>query len=486
MAEKSIKQYGLWAFFLLFLILFTYFKFTYHELWKDEWQVWMMARDMSWPELFGNLYFEGHPALWYIYVKLSTYFYQLFPALQQASILQSAHFLLALVCWAVLLFQLRYPWWLKICLLFSYFIFFEYGLVNRGYILVLLLGFLLVKNIRDYAHRPWLVASLLFLLCQVEVYSTLMVAAFGLYIFMLALKEHGLDGTFRQKAFWINFGGAALGGFVFLLTVFPYSEERNLQAAFVEPFSPGVIQTAFQGNFVNTFWLGLLPDTNVFGVTTLGLGLSAVVLLLLLYFFWRVRSVWVSFAFFTLLFFLFSAGFYAGGVRQWGMYFMYFIFCLHLWLDHKKSYRWDQLIILGSILLCQIVYTYRAVEKEVLFPFTNAKAAGQFIKEKIPETVPIVAINKFEATPVIGYAERNFYALPDGEPFSYFKWTEKIYLPPEAELRLFGQYKKVGGIIVLSYQELPKDRYPNAQLWQTFDGFSLKNENYYIYTLKTE
>ena len=81
-------------------------------------------------------------------------------------------------------------------------------------------------------------------------------------------------------------------------------------------------------------------------------------------------------------------------------------------------------------------------------------------------------------------AERNFYALPEGEEFSYFKWTEKIYIPPQQELFLFADFKKVGGIIIISYQALDPNRYPNAKLWQTFDDFNLKNENYYIYTFQ--
>jgi hypothetical protein len=110
-------------------------------------------------------------------------------------------------------------------------------------------------------------------------------------------------------------------------------------------------------------------------------------------------------------------------------------------------------------------------------------AAGQFIKEKIPEKVPIVAINKFEATPVIGYARRNFYELPDGVPFSYFRWVDKIYLPVENELKLFAKFKGVGGIVVLSPKPLDAERFPSLQLWQKWEDKNYKNENYYLYTL---
>ncbi|MEZ4950797.1 MAG: hypothetical protein R2784_15650 [Saprospiraceae bacterium] len=60
---------------------------------------------------------------------------------------------------------------------------------------------------------------------------------------------------------------------------------------------------------------------------------------------------------------------------------------------------------------------------EVKFPYTNAKETAAFLKKKVPETVPIIAMNKFAGTPVVGYLGRKMYSLPDGEAFSYFRWA---------------------------------------------------------------
>lgn len=473
-----------WISFGIIVLLLVVFKFSYHEIWKDEWQVWMMARDMGWIELLQNLYFEGHPALWYLYIKIWTTLHPIIPGILQEYWLQTAHLLAAAATFYVLFLRMRFPLWLKIALAFSYYFFFEYGIVNRGYIFVMLIGFVLAEQIHQYEKNALRVAVLIFLWCQVEAFSLFMGGAFTLYVLLRAWEKHTLVESLKQKSIQtILFGGIAGVG-IFLLTVVPRSGDRNLQAAFAEPFASDVVQTAFQGNFVNTYWIGLLPDTNVFGVTSLGLGLSAVVLGLLVFLFWKEKKVLFTLLFFHLVYFLFCSGFYPGGVRQWGMSFVFFVCCLHLLWDHQKQFSIPQYAILGSILLFQLLYTYRALEKEVLFPFTNAKQAGLFLKEKVPAEVPIVAINKFEATPVLAYAERNFYALPEGEEFSYFKWTEKIYIPPQQELFLFADFKKVGGIIIISYQALDPNRYPNAKLWQTFDDFNLKNENYYIYTFQ--
>ncbi|MEW6733270.1 MAG: hypothetical protein AB1489_18220, partial [Acidobacteriota bacterium] len=48
---------------------------NHHEMWGDELQAWLIARDsQSIPDLFHNLRYEGHPALWHIGLYLLSRF----------------------------------------------------------------------------------------------------------------------------------------------------------------------------------------------------------------------------------------------------------------------------------------------------------------------------------------------------------------------------------------------------------------------------
>jgi hypothetical protein len=134
--------------------------------------------------------------------------------------------------------------------------------------------------------------------------------------------------------------------------------------------------------------------------------------------------------------------------------------------------------------LFSLFHGIEAVKSDITLPFTNAKDAGEFIKKYVPEKVPVVSLNKFMTTPVIGYAGREIFELPEGVPFSYFRWLDKIYVPTEHELKLFGQFKGVGGIIIIDSKPLDENRYPQAELWRKFTETNYKDENYYIYTLK--
>ena len=451
-------------------------KFGYHELWKDEWQAWLMARDMGWGELLRALYYEGHPALWYLYLKVWT-----LAGWNEVISIQAAHFLLLGLAGGLFWYFTRLSWWLSALLWLGYFPFFEYGIVNRGYILVMICGIALAGWLERPQRRGWLLAAGVFLLCQAEVYGVI----FGGSLLLYAFFGFGKWGVFKSKWFVRFLGGWALGLLVFLVTVFPRASGEELAHAYVgQPFGAETLGKAFQGNFANAFWIGSIPDTNVFGVQPLGLVLSVLVLLLMAWFFRKAGAVAWAFWSFQAVFFLFSALVFTGGVRHWGMILVCWMLMLQLLAYQKPSWGWAEWLILASVVFFQVRYAGLGADREIRYPFSNAAAAGKYIREEVPLAVPVVAINKFEAAPVLGYAGRAFYALPEGEPFTYFKWVEKVYMPPEEELQLFAAYKRVNMVVVLSPKPLEPARYPKALPIKTFDRPNLKKENYYLYAVQ--
>lgn len=484
--SKKIPIHIQYFVFAIFITMYLYFKFSFHEMWKDEWQAWLMARDMSWSELLGSLYYEGHPGLWYIYLKVWATFSS---GLNDPILLQSAHALIMIAVFYILFFRFTLPFWFKALLLLSYYPFFEYGIVSRGYALVMLIGFAIVLFLPK-AKKRWKELSLLFFLfCQTEVYAVMMAGAL-LFYFLLEKKSNGtLKTAFQNSTFQKLAASSFVGLIVFVISVFPRTSQDDLSRAYLsEPLSGATFFKGFQGMFANTFWIGSIPDTNVFGVSGLGLLWSVIVLAGLVYFFKNEKNILYTLIFFVVGYFIFLITIYTGGVRQWGTFFIFFIMLAHLFFSKKKIRESGldkiQILFLASILLFQLRYSYLAIQKEVQFPFSNAVLAAEFIQEKVPKEVPLVGINKFEVAPVVGYSNREIFAMPAGEPFTYFKWVEKIYLPSEQELRMFTDYKRVGGIIIISPKPLGKERYPTVQLWKQFDNYNIKNENYFFYTLK--
>lgn len=467
--KQHLSSYVVW---ILFIVAIAIMKFWYHELWKDEWQAWFVAKDKSVPEIFSFLYYEGHPSLWYLYLKMFTLFDTW---VSGSTLINVAHLLTVVAGLYFLIVKFRLPLLYKILFSLSYFIFFEYGIVNRGYFLVILLLFWSVWLISKDSYKDKHLAILLFLLCQTEIYGVLMAISLGIYIFSC---QRDVSTTSTKKAIF----GIASGLLLFLLSVYPRTSGHIAKTANKDLSMSDQFLSAFQGNLSNTYLLGSTPDTFTYGWTTLGLILSLACLFGLWFVFKNNKHVLLSGGAFFLAMLAFSSLFYLGGIRQWGMGLVFMIALLELIHFNPMKERFSALIV-GVFCIFNIVHNVRAVNEEIKIPFSNAKQTGLFIAEKVPAKVPVVAMNKFEATPVIGYAGRQFYELPTGTEFSYFRWVDKIYLPTESELKLFAKYKQVGGIILLSPKPIDGERFPSAQLWQKFDEVNFKKENYFIYTL---
>lgn len=467
--ENKLLNWSLWA---IFLCLVTYMKFAHHELWKDEWQAWFVAKDKNLAQILSFLYYEGHPALWYLYLKVFTIFNGIIDAV---SLISMAHLLTVAGGLYFLFIKFKLPSLLKILFALSYFLLFEYGVINRGYFLVILFLFWATYLLKQDNYSKKELGVALFLLCQTEVYGVFMALALGGY---LVAKEGLSFTTFKDK----NIVGLLLGLITFVISVFPRTSGHVAKTSSKSLDFIDKILSAFQGNLSNTFMIGSTNDTFTYGWTNIGFLISLLCLFGLWLVYNKSRQVLITGGLFLSMMITFSVLFFLGGVRQWGMGFVFFIALVELRaIDIFKEKLVASVIVIFCIF--SIIHGYKAISEDIKIPFTNAKKAGAFIKEKVPEKVPVVAINKFEATPVIGYAERKFYELPDGIEFSYFRWVDKIYLPTENELKLFGKYKGVGGIILISPKPLDSERFPAAQLWQKYDELNYKKENYYIYTL---
>ncbi len=124
-----------------------------HEMWRDELQAWMLARDSgSLAELWRNTRYEGHPLLWHLL---------LFPAARlfdSPAAMQAVQWLIAVAAAAVLLLRAPFPLLLRVTVVFSYLLFYEYGVISRNYALTVL-GVWLAAAALAAAASPWLAVA---------------------------------------------------------------------------------------------------------------------------------------------------------------------------------------------------------------------------------------------------------------------------------------------------------------------------------------
>ena len=148
-----------------------------HAMWGDELQAFMIALSSRGPlELFHNLRYEGHPGLWHLLLWLVTRF------TADPLAMQILHLAIALAVWLLIYRWSPFTAAEKFLLLLSYFLFWEYFVLSRGYALMTLLGFGFVA-LRAWRPRRLVLAwMLLGLLANTEVYGAIWSIAFAVFL----------------------------------------------------------------------------------------------------------------------------------------------------------------------------------------------------------------------------------------------------------------------------------------------------------------
>lgn len=175
-------------------ILFCVFCFSltlimvFHEPWFDEAQAWMIARDASLYELlFVIPHYEGHPALWSLLLAI--------PAKLGVPFeigLKSIGFIITSASVYLIIFRSPFPKYIKYCLPFSFFFFYQGGVIVRPYALMILVLSLLGYYFNKRNERPFLYSLLLFLLCCSSAYGIVFACGIALCIVAEIIKEKGL------------------------------------------------------------------------------------------------------------------------------------------------------------------------------------------------------------------------------------------------------------------------------------------------------
>jgi len=169
--EKHIKKQTLTIeiFALLLyasaLILIMY----YHEPWFDEAQAWLIARDATITELLGSItHYEGHPPIW---------FFILMPFAKSGIPfeigIKAVNFTFSTLAMGILIFKAPFHRFIRCTIPFTYFFFYQYGVISRPYSL-LMLGFVLSALMyKERNEKPFRFVGALSLICGASAYGIL-------------------------------------------------------------------------------------------------------------------------------------------------------------------------------------------------------------------------------------------------------------------------------------------------------------------------
>jgi hypothetical protein len=141
-----------------------------HEPWADEAQAWLLARDLSWPQLVRTVRYEGTPALWHTVLSALVHLRVSYAAMHAVAALFALGAVVVVLGWA------PFPRLLRLLLPFTFFLAYQDAVIARSYVLFALFAFGSAALLRGRRARPWAVALLLGLLANLSVHGLVLAA----------------------------------------------------------------------------------------------------------------------------------------------------------------------------------------------------------------------------------------------------------------------------------------------------------------------
>lgn len=164
---ESRSSVRLWVSLSVFIAL-TVTLATRHEMWRDEVRAFSVAiRAPAWGSMLSSLHQEGHPALWYVVLRIGY-------ALTHSNLVLpiSALIVSAIVAYTILRFA-PFPFWLRLLAVFGAFLGYELTVVARNYGIGVLFMILACVSFPSRRGRPWLLGICLALMANTSVHAAL-------------------------------------------------------------------------------------------------------------------------------------------------------------------------------------------------------------------------------------------------------------------------------------------------------------------------
>lgn len=396
-----------------------------HEIWLDESHHWLLARDSdNLLNLTTNTNSEGHPILWNILLFYITRF------THNPFWMQFLHILISTT--AIFIFLKKAPFSLlfKTLFIFGYFIFYEYNIISRNYMLGGLFLFLACSIFKDRGKKFILLCFLL----AVAANTHIMFSVISIAVFLTLAAEVKQDkALFNTKS--INYGTLIFffGIIISIIQIIPETTlffDRINELSFQEKLIPGFI-SFFKGLFPIPdfrsihFWNSNLfvniskPISTIVGI---------IVYLIPLFLFFK-RKYTLFFVYIALLgtqvFFFITQ---ISATRYFGMTFI--ILIIAMWLNYfyptkentfSKKYKNLRNTIIYGILIIQCLAGVIAFSMDIIYPFSSGREIALFLKDKDLLKHKIVT-ESCEGTVISSDIRKKIYFLCNNDQESYCKW----------------------------------------------------------------
>ena len=519
-----------------YLVLLCFFSIVnvgifHHEMWRDELEAWLIAKDsISIPDLLNNLKYTGHPALWYICLHFIS------KVVKEPAIIQL--FNAILITGAILVFLYHSPFSKiqKALFCFGYFPLYEYGVISRSYSLGLLLIFSFCTLFCRSKHNYLYLAITLALLSHIHIYGLMIGFVFASMLAWTTLIKfrHEKKTPLKQPNLFRQIGISLA---VYLLSLLgaiaqiappvnannnagdianSVSKSYNLIDVFLASERPltGIWRSYVPiGNLsLDDFWnSNFLADNNsFFNIAGFELGsvisviLSSILCLSFALVFIKNRKILFTYIAGTFSIVMFGILFKSPDVRHSGHLFILLVACLWIYLSEAKSKTENVLhhrsiapipryqnMLLTTILCLQVYAGIQMYAVDSANVFSNSQNVAWYIKRNQLENSTIIGSNHRIVFPIAAWLNKEIY-YPETQQFGSFTvWTPKSKkLNRDIGLEEIIQAKNKlernnydNLLLVLDWKIPDAELKEKIELLTSYEDAMVTRENYFLYSI---
>lgn len=418
----------------LISVLIGFVGIVHHEMWRDETEAWMIARDSAnLSTLVDNMRYQGHPMFWHLLLFAISRF------THNMLFMQGLHVLI--LAGAVYVFVRYSPFstGVKIMLPFSYYFIFEYLVVSRNYGLAVLMLFLFAHY---FTREKWLLAALfLGLVGQCNAVALVVSGSLAFYFWVVPLLKNG----FKPMVWKPLLAPFILYSFITLVAIYyliPAPDCVTTQNHGKVPFSwdrVGNALVSWPYSFVDIPKLNVVSNWNsrILDTFFVSMVLGIIVTLFTLLVVIKDTFLRISWVLSLLLFVFFQFMIYPSlAARHTGLFFM--IWLVFLWLNEKtRPTSHSRLYTTGLFvfLSCQLMAGVLLYTTDFRHDFSGSKNMAAYITEKQLNTKVLAGYWDFSASTQAAYLDRPIFYPERNSSGTFMIWnTAKKWSLPTEEL----------------------------------------------------
>lgn len=433
------------------------FGLVHHEMWRDELQAWLVARDAhSLPGLLQNMKYEGNPALWHFFLFLITMFTHNPVSMQVFHLIIACGFIFVFNRYSTL--DRRYNFMFS----FGYFTAYEYSIISRSYGMAVLLIMIACALYRQRYSRYILLGVVLALLANVTGYG---IVISGVFAGVLAIDYYYYSDKDTNKLKHLLAGIAIVAAGI-LFSIYQVLPEPD--NSFPVSYADGLFQAdrwgvVFSKLLTTYFYIPRLDGMNFWNTNCYFDGAPQVQLPVADWLSANTEYLWFWFLL-PLVTFLLSVSIFLrkplilllyAGITLGLLFFYYYtnlafsrycgflviILIVGYWLEQyypEKQYHNSRLAFLSglgkkiqtpflvTVLAANMIGAAVAYSKDYSYEFSPSHSVAKYIRENKLDTMTVSGANFYIISPLAAYLDTQLYYFQMNDFGSFCVYNSRV------------------------------------------------------------